>query len=302
MPRLKTTIASFALILSFAAPLFAQEPARQELDRLVPSGSLEGWRLKGPCARYDASNLYLYIDGQAEFYIDYGFRSLLSGEFVSGKERGAAVVVDIYDMGDKDRAFGIYSAEKDESAKRVDAGAEGYQSGQVLNFWKGPFYVKISALGQIAGAERIMPLLARSTAGKIAADNSFPERALRLRIGGYIPGSIKYTPKSFLGHSFITNTYSAEYIVYGGAPLRLFISEYRDPAAAVAAFRKYRDFVSKAKPKLYGELDGFGEEAFIYSDPLGKEYIIARKGKFLCGAASERLADSAKIRLKKLIP
>lgn len=297
------------LVMTLMTACFAQAqpqpqaaPVRQQPEHLVPSGNLEGWYLKGIGERYEAANLYLYINGQAEFYIDYGFRSLLSSEFINEKQQGTSIVVDIYDMGDKDRAMGIYTAEKDPVAPRVEAGAEGYQSGQVLNFWKGPFYVKISVLGQIDGADRVLPLFARASAEKIAADNQFPERARNLGQEGLLPGSIKYTPKSFMGHSFITNTYSAEYTVGDGPAFRLFISEYKSPDEAKAAFDKYRDFVSKEKPKVSEELTGFGDAAFLHGDPLGKEYIIVRKGNFLCGAMGAKLGDAEKTLLKKIMP
>lgn len=299
---MKRILAALILCLSLAAPAFPQAPVFRDLAHLVPAGNLQGWCIKGAGARYVSANLYLYINGQAEMYLDYGFQSLISNEYTNEKQPGAVIVVDIYDMQDKDRAMGIYTAEKDESARRIDAGAEGYQSGQVLNFWKGPYYVKISVLGRIADPEGVLPLFARAAAAKIPGDTQPPERALRLKQLGLIDGTLKYLPKSFMGHAFLTNTYSGEYLLPGAAQVRMFISEYPGPGESAAAFTRYRDFARKGSPKVFEELSGFGESAFFYRDPLGKEHIVVRQGKNLCGASGEKLDSAARELLKKIMP
>jgi len=295
------------MIVSFASAALPrdQNPAIRELGHLVPSGNLEGWFIKGAGAIYVSANLFLYINGQAEMYLDYGFQSLRSSEYVHEKQQGT-IVVDIYDMGDKDHAFGVYGAERDESAQKLDIGAEAYQSGQVLNFWKGPYYVKISVLGKIADAGRVLPLFARAAARTMPGDALPPDRAQRLEQDGLIAGSMKFSPKSFMGHSFLKDTYSAEYTLPDGGRVRMFIADYPGPGQARAAFDKYRDFLSRftstANPKVYQELPGFGESAFLYADQFGKEHIVVKQGKNLCGASGGKLGNEARSLLKKIIP
>ena len=64
---------------------------------------------EGEPAFYKPDSLYQYIDGGADVYLLYDFQSLMHQEFKSGV---AELIVDIYDMGKSEDAFGIYSAER----------------------------------------------------------------------------------------------------------------------------------------------------------------------------------------------
>ncbi|MFC2149293.1 DUF6599 family protein [Candidatus Auribacterota bacterium] len=293
-------ILALVIILGLAGSGHAVSSNARDMARFIPTGELNGWYLKG-ITNYDASNLYLYIDGQAELYIDFGLRDLASAEYGKEGERGY-VTCDVYDMGNKDRALGIYSAEKDETAKNVDVGAEGYVSGYILNFWKGSYYVKLAAIGNVKDRQGLLKLIAGGVAERLPGDNDFPERAKILNREGMLPGTIRYSPISFQGHAFITNTFHADYKLGDGEEFKLFISEYKSPEDALSAFRKYRDFVSKDREKKYEELKGFGEVGFFYGDRFGKQYIIIKQKNYLCGATGEKLGDAERGLLKEIIP
>jgi len=205
-------------------------------------------------------------------------------------------------MGDKDHALGIYTAEKDGTATKVAVGAQGYMSAYILNFWKGPYYIKVFALAGVQDLKKVLLAFAEAIDKKMPSDTSLPMRALRLNKEGIIPGSTMFFPKGFLGHGFINNTYSAQYSFGDDNEVRMFISEYKSSEAALAAFRKYRDFVSKDKDKRYEELKGFGEISFYYGDRFNKEYIIVKKDTYLCGAVGDTLVGPQRTLLKDIIP
>jgi hypothetical protein len=81
--------------------------------------------------RFYTSDLYQYIDGGAEAYHGYGMVTLAHQEFKAG---AAEVTIDLYDMGDPLRAFGIYASERSPEYRFLDIGAEGYAAGEILNF------------------------------------------------------------------------------------------------------------------------------------------------------------------------
>ena len=56
------------------------------------------------------------------------------------------ITVDIYEMGSPLDAYGYYSYQLSPSARSVryvNVGAQGYQTRDGLNFWKGPYYVNV---------------------------------------------------------------------------------------------------------------------------------------------------------------
>ena len=71
---------------------------------------------QAPPSFYNPESLYQQIDGGADLYLLYDFKSLLHQDFKSG---AAELTVDIYDMGGTENAFGIYAAERSPTYKFV---------------------------------------------------------------------------------------------------------------------------------------------------------------------------------------
>src|SRR5579864_8402812 len=95
-------------------------------------------------AFYKPDSLYQYIDGGADVYLLYDFRVLLHQNFKSGS---AEVTADVYDMGRREDAYGIYAAERSPKYKFLAIGVEGYRSKGILNFVQDHYYVKLQATG-----------------------------------------------------------------------------------------------------------------------------------------------------------
>ena len=53
---------------------------------------------------YGPADLFVYINGQAELYLSYGFLRVVAGTFVSSAAPDQAIVVDVYDMGSRLKA------------------------------------------------------------------------------------------------------------------------------------------------------------------------------------------------------
>ncbi|MBF0369513.1 MAG: hypothetical protein HQL52_08665 [Magnetococcales bacterium] len=99
-----------------------------------------------PVKGYDKANLFEYINGHAEFFIDAGFVNLAVGEY--GGEKGAAspaVVVDIYDLQKPLHAFGVLMDEAARHGEPVEVGEMGFASEAGLAFISGPYYIKLAA-------------------------------------------------------------------------------------------------------------------------------------------------------------
>jgi hypothetical protein len=105
--------------------------------------SLAGVQRTGQVRHFDKANLYQYIDGHAEYFLDAGFRALAVGEYGDTGNGQPALVVSLYDMGAPLNAFGVLVDEAGDQ-EAVEIGSMGFRSGQGLNFIHGPFYVQMS--------------------------------------------------------------------------------------------------------------------------------------------------------------
>jgi len=65
------------------------------------------WARKGEPEKYSGEDLFLYINGGADIYNEYGFRDVFSSEYE--KEGAGRISVELYRMADPVSAFGIFS-------------------------------------------------------------------------------------------------------------------------------------------------------------------------------------------------
>ena len=91
---------------------------------------LPGWRVLGEVEQFTPTNLYEKINGWAEQHISYDIVSLTCLGLAT--EPNQFLDMYVYDMGTPERAFGIYSVERDPEADPVALGRHGYISGASL--------------------------------------------------------------------------------------------------------------------------------------------------------------------------
>jgi hypothetical protein len=104
-PKIRTaTFLAFALVYAMfdsVGDVYAQNGAAARLE----PGDAPGWTIP-EAAEYTAKELYGYIDGGAEMYLEYGFDRVSVQTLTRGKDE---LVVEIWRMKDADGAFGIFS-------------------------------------------------------------------------------------------------------------------------------------------------------------------------------------------------
>jgi hypothetical protein len=142
------------------------------------------------------SNLFEYIDGGADVYLQYGLAGMVHQEYRAGD---TDITTDIYDMGDALHAFGMYAAERSPDYQFIPMGAEGYSNDGMLNFLRGRYYVKL--LGFSDSGKSAIPLeaAARAISLMIGGSRALPQPAPWLPQRGMVEHSQKYLVKVPLG-------------------------------------------------------------------------------------------------------
>jgi hypothetical protein len=116
---------------------------------LPDSTDLRGWKvIETRIVRTDGE-LFNYMDGGAELYRAFNFRKLAMREFEAPDYEtslgSGSLVVEIFMFSRPEDAFGLFSLlPVNETAAMGDGG--GYSDG-VLNFWKGPYFCRITFRG-----------------------------------------------------------------------------------------------------------------------------------------------------------
>ena len=182
----------------------------------APPADLAGYGLAETLS-FDAETLYEYINGQAPRYIDFGFESLTVGQYDPAQSDSSAppLVVDVYDMGARRNAYGIFADNVSPEDDKLDAGNAGILSGNVAAFWKGPYFVRVSsptdddAQDLVMRAAREVAAMIEDEEGGLRWFKAFPSENLVL-------DSRVFVKSSALGLAHFESTFLAEYETEGG--------------------------------------------------------------------------------------
>ena len=182
--------------------------------------------VQGAPAFYTSETLYQYIDGAADIFQLYDVQAVLHRELKAGD---LELTADIFDLGNLENSFGMYSSERSPSYDFVTIGAEGYRNEGILNFFQDRYYVKLAAFG--AGADPALEQFATALAARIGLNKAFPTQLSMLPAPHRKARSEQYIKKDPLGHSFLSPIYQAVYTLDQGERT-LAISVAATPAEA----------------------------------------------------------------------
>jgi hypothetical protein len=225
-----------------------------------------GWDRQGSARAYEASNLFEYMDGNAEGYLLYGFVAMHGVTCVKG---GDSILIDISEFADPDSAYGMFSANRDPRLPAEALGTGGQATPRRVIFTKDRFYAELAANPD----KDHTPAL---RAFSIAIEKLLPGSAALPAALAWFPTegqqSARLIPESVLGLRLLKRGYVAEY-EFGKA----FIVQESSPEAAAAVMDKLRTrfAVGQASSPVLSLTDRY----------LGRLCVI-QKGSYLAGYAN----------------
>jgi hypothetical protein len=120
MVQVKTN--KFWLFIIFS--LFTITAKGKDLNKLLPqNNTIHGWQLADTIKSYKSDQLFTYMDGGAEIFMEYGFKQLEVGQYID--KDGHHLQVEIFEMTDSAAAYGIYTFYLNGEGKTIQAGQEG---------------------------------------------------------------------------------------------------------------------------------------------------------------------------------
>ncbi|NLP11461.1 hypothetical protein GX408_13785 [bacterium] len=225
----------------------AQENLQETLINLLPQkGELAGWRQTYEPRFFTPDDLYEYINGAADLYLQYGFQMVLTTDYAVGVDSNG-VTVEVYTMASPLHAFGMYAAERSPSEPAIAIGVEGYHSANVLNFYKGPYYVKLTSFTLDREMGSVLAEMAQFIAERIQGHFTAPEILALFPQQDAVLYSDRYVPSDFYGQSYFQNGYRRDYRNDACGNFQLFLIPFSDTLEARSAFAKYSDFLLQQK-------------------------------------------------------
>ncbi|TKG93500.1 hypothetical protein EYV94_17290 [Puteibacter caeruleilacunae] len=231
--------------------------------------SVEGWE-RGDTKSFDSENLYEHINGAAGFYIDYGFQNLWVTYY---KHDTQEMTVEIYKHQSPAFSFGIFRQERPDQPKWIPLGTQAYEDLNLINFHKGPFYVKIYGHGM--KTQSTVKMFAERVCKALEVKSEMPDLVKIFPVEWKIKDSEQYIPKDFLGYSFFKNTFVTDYN-NNEKDFKVFIVTTDTSEDAKQVLRTYLKTIGK-------EENDIDEKAYTIDDPFNGSLVIYPSKNYLLG-------------------
>ena len=163
---------------------------------LPVDGDVSHWVRSGVPSRYIGKDLYKnVIGGNPELFHAYGFIEQTNIEYQTPRLGSKPLIlVEIFDMGSPENAFGLYSRNRYPQDKFEWVGSKAIFSGSLLSFWKGKYFVQIEGYEFAGQIKQGMIALAKAIATRIKDSPTKPPLLTLLPQQSQVPYSEKYFP------------------------------------------------------------------------------------------------------------
>ncbi len=286
MIRMKVFL--FSCVVMWAVAITTELPAlsavkdgrKAEMKRLLPS-KVGDYKADGKDEFYDRQSAFRYMDGAAELYRSYAFKLLMVRKYV--KAGHPSILVELFDMGVSEDAFGIFSYQTEEEEVGIGQGSD--YGGGLLRFWKGKFFANVYAERETPVTRDDVLMIGKAIAKNIKRDGPKPKLIQFLPEEGLAQKTIRYfhlhpvlNHHYFISHENIlhlglrTNAVLATYSSSGGEDkIFLLLIQYPELKEAEKGFK---GFVKAYMPEATSLKTVKAENGKWTSAKIYRQYIL----------------------------
>ena len=160
---------------------------KMEMKKLLPL-EIGSYKADGKDEFYDRNTTFRYMDGAAELYRSFAFKLLLVRRYL--RANAPAIIVELFEMGSSEDAFGVFSFETEGEDVRVGQGSD--YGGGLLRFWKGKFFVNVYAEQETPSTKQDVLEIAKGIARSLGQEGQKPKLIHYLPQEGLSERSIRY--------------------------------------------------------------------------------------------------------------
>jgi len=217
-------LAIWAVLVTTECPtLSAEKEGRQvAMKKLLPL-VVEDYKADGKDEVYDRNTSFRYMNGAAELYRSYAFKLLMVRKYV--KVDHPSILVELFDMGTSEDAFGIFSYQTEDEEVGVGQGSD--YGGGLLRFWKGKYFANVYAERDTPSMRNDILKIGRAIAGNIKQEGKKPSLIRLLPSEGLSERSIRF----FYLHQVLNHHYfiSHQNILQLGERTKGILATYLQP-------------------------------------------------------------------------
>lgn len=306
--RMKLNLILFLVMILSGMVFFLysseEQPASpQGLHQYLPEDSEIGeWKKDDSPQEYKGEDLFLYINGGAEIYHEYGFSQVIIQDYINQDRK--SISLEIFEMSTADSAYGIYTFKTNPEEKELTLGNQGQLADYYLNFWEGNFLVTITGFDEDLETVKGLQVIARAVDEKIESKGEkpllttlLPRKGLKKQSVKYFKGNLGlYNSYQFFSEDVfalqegIKGEYKDEYTV--------FIIEYKDSNECQERFNKtkesfrdssrYKNYTSIAEPLF--QVDDTRKDQLVFVSAF-KNYLLIIAGTTSQAQTEEILID-----------
>ncbi len=277
----KRTLIFLSYFLLFALNCVVGQE-KEDITKLLPeSGQFKDWNIKDSISVFSGENLFSYINGGADIYLEYGFDKVAICKYINPTSN--YIQIEVYKMTSDSSAYGIFSINSSGKGKSIELGNQAWLYDYYLDFWKGPCFVRCTSGRKDAGLLDTLQMFAAFVDSKIKESGSEPGLTNVISLDNIDFRNIKY----FTGIIGLGNVYNfghgaiagfSEGAVGYSDDLMLFVFSYKDD-------HKSREWFASAKGKMQMNkkyLDYLQKEnGFTIKDKAGISFCFISYSRFL---------------------
>ncbi|RPH48924.1 MAG: hypothetical protein EHM85_15595 [Desulfobacteraceae bacterium] len=258
-------------------------------DKTLPAGDIKSSLSvvnmipMSPLESFDEDNLSDKINGKAELYLSAGFKNLSCRRFKKEDDPGSWLEVFIYDMGNIENAFAVYSVQKREGFIPLQLSGYSYKTENALFFITGRHYVeitssKVSAFLMDSMLSFSQDFIKMTGAGETVIPDTelFPAKNLD-------EGSIVLFPANAFSFDRLNMVFAADYKTDKGR-VKAFLSRRKNNTEADELAESYSAFLSSLGGSKIKTDTGLGNIRII--EIMDAYELIFTNGPFFAGIHS----------------
>ena len=276
---------------------FLQEPnKKQPSTPLAPDASFvplpEGVQPLTSTETFDARNLSDKIDGKAELYLSAGFTRLVSQRFKDERATDLWMEAFVYDMGNSQNAFSVFSAQRREDSESLDLTQHAYRTPNALFLTHGRYYLEIIA--SKASEQVLQPVkkMAETFIHNTSVEVSVVNETALFPKQGLVKNSVVLISSNAFGYDGFDKIFTAEY-EFDDSRLTAYLSHRKTPEEAKKMASAYWQFLLAYGGQNIEEKLPIKDARLIKI--LDTFEIVFSHGSYLAGIREAPTIDEAKM-------